>query len=518
MENSIRVRLNNLLPTRDSFSDEYLRGLEDLLKDCINANYPKELCEIYLLLGLVRMDRGQFNKSIHILNEATDLADSIGEYDKKTKALGLLATIYGRQHLPLYSLYYRLEVENRLNSLVTSDETDFELAKQFNNIGTSYIELERYDKAEEYLLKSLLFKDNPYMIDEIYLQILGNIIVTYARYRKFDEANKYVDIVEDILYRNNSPYFDYIAKAAKAEFEYFKGNVAIAHAMFKECLTYSISEFGTIEDVSLIDVWTKMLRDYKMHQELSHLTEVLKSFSSELDFDFDLCILESEYLVAKQQNNLMRALKKLEKLTVLKDDKSKQQQDLIFNNLDRIVDLQKSYSSEKKSINKDELSNCYNRKFLKKMFNNLNDSSEDKDLAFIILDVDAFKEYNDNYGHVKGDEVLRIVSESLIKNASENNAYAIRYGGDEFLIFAPDMTLETGIEVAKSVYQDITDSKIVHEYSYVSEYLTITMGVATYRTGPNTFLGSCVAGADVQLYKGKEAGRNCIFAEDEKVN
>ncbi len=517
MKTAITREIDYLYNNIDTFDTTYIKKVEDFYHDLVDKPYQLELCKLSYLLGLIYLDGGKYIDSIKMLNKTVDLSERLGDFDLKTNSLALLGTVYERQHLSLYALYFRLEVERRLYSIVLTEKQQKTLLIQYKNIGMNYLELEMYDKAEEYMLLALKSKTHPLVTDEDFIQVLTNLVKFYSRVSRFDDAKSYIVMIEEILTKNKQDeMLAYLSNTAIAEYHYRMGNVSVAHNLFKSCLNYSISRFGTIEDVEMIDTWTRMLRDYKMHFELEGITDLLKKFSSEIEFDFELSVLENEYLVAKQKNMLQRALKKLEKYTKLKDYKSSLQQELIFENLDRIVDLQRSYKSEQGSIDKDDLTDCYNRKFLKKLFKTYKEQQEE--VSMIILDIDCFKEYNDNYGHVKGDEVLKTVSSILIKNAEENHSYAVRYGGDEFLIFAPEFTLNQANELAVKIFDEVVSEKITHNHSYITEQITITMGVANFRLSKDSQLGICIASADVQLYKGKEAGRNCVFSGDNRVS
>jgi len=516
MKAAITREIDHLYDNVDTFNEEYIKHAENLYNELKDKPYQIEVCKLSYVLGLIYLDAGKYIYALNKFNETLDISERIDNFDLKTNALASLAAVYERQHLSLYSLYFRLEVERRLTSVVPTEKQERILLLEYNNIGLSYLDLEMYEKSEEYLTRALKAKENPLVDDETYIQILGSLVVFYSRVNRFDEAMRYLKKINAII--EKYPWNEllvYYSDSALAEYEYRSGNVMVAHKLFQKCLNFSIGRFGTIEDVEMIDIWTSMLRDYKMHFELEGITDLLKKFSSEIEFDFQLCVLENEYLVAKQKNMLQLALKKLEKYTKLKEFKANLQQQLIFENLDRIVDLQRSYKSEKGSIDKDDLTSCYNRKFLKKAFASY--IEQDIKASFIILDIDCFKEYNDNYGHVKGDDALKMVSSVLIRNAEENHSFAVRYGGDEFVIFAPNLDLEQASTLSQKIFDEIKTENLRHSYSYISDHLTITMGIAEFEMNKDLKLGNCIASADVQLYKGKEAGRNCIFVKDEKV-
>ena len=127
-------------------------------------------------------------------------------------------------------------------------------------------------------------------------------------------------------------------------------------------------------------------------------------------------------------------------------------------------------------------------------------------LSLIMIDVDHFKLYNDNYGHVKGDEVLRQVGKTLMGITKRPGDIAARYGGEEFAVLLPD-TDEIGAEnIAQKIQTALNALAIEHKHSLNSDILTISQGIATLKDYDDMIeLIDC---ADKALYQAKRNGRN----------
>lgn len=132
-------------------------------------------------------------------------------------------------------------------------------------------------------------------------------------------------------------------------------------------------------------------------------------------------------------------------------------------------------------------------------------------MSVIMFDIDKFKQYNDNYGHLEGDDCIRKIakaSDAFFKRAIDLVA---RYGGDEFVVILPDTELKDSVELAEKLRVHIENNlKITHDYSAISNYVTITLGVAS--TYPNNKLTEkeLIDAADEALYNAKEDGRNRV--------
>jgi diguanylate cyclase (GGDEF)-like protein/PAS domain S-box-containing protein len=124
-------------------------------------------------------------------------------------------------------------------------------------------------------------------------------------------------------------------------------------------------------------------------------------------------------------------------------------------------------------------------------------------LSVILMDIDHFKEYNDYYGHVKGDECLRQVGSAIAGSIRRSGDLAARYGGDEFACILPDTELEAAVKTAERIKRRIAELKIEHKASKVTGYVTLSLGVAAMRCSPQRLPSEVVAAADKLLYKAK---------------
>jgi diguanylate cyclase (GGDEF)-like protein/PAS domain S-box-containing protein len=160
----------------------------------------------------------------------------------------------------------------------------------------------------------------------------------------------------------------------------------------------------------------------------------------------------------------------------------------------------------------DELTQLYNRRFFNKKINEeINRAKrENNSFSFLIMDIDYFKQYNDTYGHQKGDLVLEKVALVLKKKASRASDFAFRLGGEEFGIITT-LDREKAIEFANSIKEEIENLKIEHEASEISKYLTISIGIVSKEGVAITNSDLLYKEADDNLYEAKRLGRNSIF-------
>ena len=137
-------------------------------------------------------------------------------------------------------------------------------------------------------------------------------------------------------------------------------------------------------------------------------------------------------------------------------------------------------------------------------------------LALLMIDIDKFKEYNDNYGHLRGDDCLTRVAQTLSSCMQRSSDTLARYGGEEFVALLPESDLEGAMDVAQQCLSAIRDAAIPHASSPVKPYLTISIGVAAIKPEHGTTMTLLVEKADIALYEAKKNGRDriCKFDDD----
>ena len=128
-------------------------------------------------------------------------------------------------------------------------------------------------------------------------------------------------------------------------------------------------------------------------------------------------------------------------------------------------------------------------------------------ISFMMIDLDFFKLYNDNYGHLKGDKVLEMVAMG-IKNSCRNVDFVARYGGEEFIVIMLNTDKNDSINLAERIRKNIYDINITHEYSKISDRITLSMGITTAYIGTNKNYDEYIQKADKALYEAKAKGKN----------
>ena len=133
-------------------------------------------------------------------------------------------------------------------------------------------------------------------------------------------------------------------------------------------------------------------------------------------------------------------------------------------------------------------------------------------LSLVMLDIDYFRQYNDHYGHIQGDDCLRRVGRTLDLAATRPREFLARFGGEEFVLVLPETDAATAREVAERYRELIVQEQIPHEKSQVAPVLTVSLGVSTMVPTHNDEPLLFIEMVDRLLYQAKQAGRNRIAA------
>ncbi len=131
-------------------------------------------------------------------------------------------------------------------------------------------------------------------------------------------------------------------------------------------------------------------------------------------------------------------------------------------------------------------------------------------LSLIMIDVDFFKQYNDHYGHLAGDDCLKMIAKALSCIAKRESDFCARFGGEEFVLLLPNTTLPAAQQMAEDCREKIYQLSIAHESSEACHVISISAGVSSTLASRNETPLSLIETADQALYQAKMNGRNRV--------
>ncbi len=393
---------------------------------------------------------GQPDLAIPHLHEAVKILRALNDPLRLSWALYSLAMAYLHTGEPRRALDYETEAIQIAETIQTWQDQ----AVYFNNIGEIYLAQGDDSAALSAYERALSVARRHNLTAEIAITLL-NLGKLHTERGHYDAAEK--DLNEALLLAQQTRRQPQIMEAYHALANLYEknGNTAAALEMYKKY--HAI--FQTIYD-------------QEADQRIKHLQVIhqLETLRREMEV-FQKQALELQRKVEEQQRNQV----KLEKLA---------RTDSLTQSLNRraLFDTGQAAFQEARKTG--------------------------QPLTIIMFDLDNFKEINDSYGHLVGDQVLTILVERIRHRLRSSDTLA-RYGGEEFTIIMPGITLEQGVRMAERVRGAVAESPIRIGSSRLN--VTISLGVATAAPPhfPRTFK-ELLRRADQALYAAKNSGRNCV--------
>ena len=196
-------------------------------------------------------------------------------------------------------------------------------------------------------------------------------------------------------------------------------------------------------------------------------------------------------------------------ISVVRDITKRKLIECEMNNLVKQLEIEKN-TAQLNAIT-DSLTGLYNRgyfdKTLRMEFSRISESGSM--LSLIMLDIDYFKNFNDKYGHIAGDECIQMISNMLKDSVKETGNTAARYGGEEFIIILPDIDEDYAKMFGEKIRKSTEDLCINHEASEASKCVTVSVGIVTVYPSQLKSPDQSLKMTDEALYEAKGRGRNC---------
>jgi diguanylate cyclase len=210
---------------------------------------------------------------------------------------------------------------------------------------------------------------------------------------------------------------------------------------------------------------------------------------------------------------LRAAVRKLQKITDEAAKNNKVLEEHLLTTREQMVQLQAHLEIVRTESFTDPLTALFNRKYFDAaIVRTIEEASEkDQPMSLLVCDIDHFKKFNDNFGHLTGDQVLRLVANALKQNVKGQDL-PCRYGGEEFMIILPDTSMRAAVAAAENIRRAVMTKELVRRTTGENlGRITMSVGVATLHRGDTVH--SLIERADKCLYAAKGAGRNRVLCE-----
>ncbi|WP_164968096.1 diguanylate cyclase domain-containing protein [Arcobacter sp. CECT 8986] len=282
----------------------------------------------------------------------------------------------------------------------------------------------------------------------------------------------------------------------------------------------------TAEKTVILKNWQNYYKSYKTEKERKIVNDVNKSIITSFKIDkilaYEVILKQISFL---KEHEVDVAYKQRREFLI---DYSNMKSYLLYNLITIIIfsfaiiafiiyqiikkDNQLTILNKKYKIESitDSMTKLYNRKYFDTIFDNLPfiSNANNWKSAFIMVDIDFFKQYNDTYGHDFGDETLKSVANALKTYFNKEFEYVFRLGGEEFGVVLFDTDEDILVECLEDINKRIVDLGIEHKGSKVLDVVSISIGAVIYQPHSYISANKLYKIADENLYKSKQNGRN----------
>ena len=454
--------------------------------------------------------------------EAMVRAEEIGEYWLYARALNGLGVTYADMGNDTMAMDCYLD---GLRYIKKHDVTGM-AHLYYNNVGMRYYDLGAYREALEYfqLAEEAMSKAAEGLEDRVLFAIIVYInLADCFRYSKeYDKVEDCLSKAKEYARKYRQPMYDFSIQIINAWMELNKGNAeyVLEHAdelmnamdYDQECMgDYSgtvrsfiglLAQAGAFDTMKMvIEKYEKLVeqsgdnRKYRL-QVIEHYIRYYECIQDEENYKnacvkYTHCMEECEEELRQEKLmtlNMKVALKKIE-------DDLKQAQ--TRSEIDSLTGLKNRYAMDQELA--EAVQQCLKEK---------------QNLIVGVLDIDCFKQYNDTYGHVKGDVVLQRVGKVLLDSLGDAGE-VYRLGGDEFLVTLRQCSREKAELVAAEIDQRIRKEKVENRNSFVSDFLTVSQGYYIAVPEEGQSFTDYIDRADKALYRVKRNGRNSFLFSKE---
>lgn len=215
------------------------------------------------------------------------------------------------------------------------------------------------------------------------------------------------------------------------------------------------------------------------------------------------------------ENSVKDILKQIIEATVGMKDSSGRMNQRLEESREEIESLKRNLQQVTNESQRDFLTGVFNRKTFERLVDDqmLHAKANRSALCLMMIDIDHFKQFNDRFGHLLGDEVLKTVARTLMDTLKGRDVVA-RFGGEEFIVTLPETPMEGALKVAEMIRTSIASKQLKRKNTgEIYGTITVSIGVAFYRPDTDT-LPTLIKRADDALYQSKRTGRNKITNEE----
>ncbi|MBQ7076886.1 MAG: GGDEF domain-containing protein [Lachnospiraceae bacterium] len=521
---ALQKRVDILTQLVDTDRNQAKREFRQLLKEGKEENNPVLIGVANYYIGLLNFKDGLRANFLAYALKATAMLSATKDYEMLARSYNLLGIAYAgmedyQMALTQYSAALEIMKRHKISTTTITRET------VMNNAAEVYYELGDIKKAirvAEVCLNKVLAKKS--VDDELVIILAGNLSEYYEILEDYERASESLRMVKKLLKKLDDEFNYLTYYARKTSIEYARGNIKKGN----ECADKTIELISSGCDSYMLH------RDYERiahaqieigeYDRADKLATFLWDYAKLTNLFIDKIVANRiqahYYYVTKDEKRALGFYKNLDFYYIERDKEQRAAQLEVQKKTEAMNREVKAFMRElkkqEKLIDRDPMTKLYNRNALPKIMNEFIDTAaiKNKRVGAIFVDIDYFKQYNDTYGHAKGDDIIRSVSDVCLDEECSTVKFA-RYGGDEFFGVLLGYSDDQISEIARRIARTIRDMYLKHSKNPNGERITLSMGLVNVvmKDTTRTIL-DIVNYADKAAYHAKNNGKNSIWAYD----
>ena len=479
-----------------------------------NRNRLEELAFEYAKEGKEALYDRKLNKAALSVQAAINLFKEVGNLEEYVRSLNLIGVIYAAIGNETMAVDFYLEglecsIQNKLYNMTLLF---------YNNIGSRYMELNEHEKAISYferaeseLERKEVKREERY--NSWYMVTCLNLMSSYTALGNYNLAESYLN--RALPYTELEENKDY-------EFSFMVSQYWLYWLMGKKELVYNKLDDilnGALHDASASDYVVNMISVCHLLSEMGEYNNWKRVIMSFEQYAKEQESVYAQLVLTEMWMDFYKRVDNMQKYIHLCVDHAElyRKQKVIEDKeraaaIDLKIQLQEK-EAERRAAEQmsfaDSLTRLGNRYKLREDNCEMQIECIEKQtmMAVGVLDIDCFKEHNDTYGHLQGDDSLQSLA-NVFAEITKGIGMAYRFGGDEFVILVRDITPDQMVQMAETIKWRIEELHIENVNSKILPELTISQGYYCFMPKQEQTLEAVLAKADKALYHVKEHGRN----------
>ena len=465
-----------------------------------------------------------------------DLADSMTYFSLALNPLitgenwkKAVKTYVGLGNIADYQGDLSLAIECYLKGLTLSQEKNLPSMEHdlYCNIGNVYSNMDDPVNAEKMFLESERIRKSGEEVDPAFATIVeANLAICCTRMGQYEQAEQRLQTLREMADRNSADQIannmDMISISLLETMLYHSnGNTEKRDAAIKRLNGMELDSMNIYDALNEFCQHAMLLLEIDDTEGFLSLLDRMESLATSPSAEKKMLELRLSYYekIGDECAYAQTSVRYVKVLHALEEERKK----VVSHNVTtrmrleaeerRRKEVEKTNLLLKQKSERDALTGMNNRYKLNELAEETFEAAyhNGTPLAFEILDIDCYKEYNDNYGHQAGDECLISIANAIRSLESYGGIHTARYGGDEFVIIYENYSKQEVEKMAQQLRERIRDINIEHKYSKVGDRVTISQGlfhkIPTSDNKPWDFL----YGADMTLYGVKYRGKNNLY-------